>query len=820
MRRVFLWGLLAIALEGYGAPAAETAGQSIVLRNAGAEYDFRNGEFHSLTEARFHGKKFWLRNFSLSYQMPGDRWFGEKGGFYEEYRMEPCTHSIRKEGDAVTLEVAGKGKNVSLIRQFTMRGNSPALEVRIRMEFRCPNNIRWINLCGMPVPPDMTWLRLQTEVRNGGLVTKMREFHGNPFFDGDGRKIPMHWRQWGALSLIGAYDPRSDVGAILMNSPEEAPWGFRGCGDYSRERGYRCSIGISPNNFSSNPDGTTFIEAKFTVLPFDGPPSRLNETVIPGFVKRLAAVHLVNVKYKTGKLLVKNDGFALWSDLVQNRIFRDEAAPEEKADHISLFTAKDEAESFQLALKPARALRVSMRLTAPVDPDGRRLDMSWNAIGYIPANRTGAAVNDLTMIGDMPDILLPEKEIDCVPGKVQPFLVRVRTPADAKPGDYLGAVEVVSGKDVIAKVPVKVRVWNFSLANPALTAALDFWPPWKTHPRDAWKPMTGKLEKIVVENRGGARWVESPRPAWDADGNLRKVDYTEFDQSMEKAETLYKHRIFICRAFMLGYGHVPRKNLFGSETEILSPLWKKKILSFAGDFRRHLIEKKWNGRVVMDLFDEPYEKYIPMINGTVALLRTVAPEWRFTVAGAFMEDMNGSIGLWNMPMEYYVSQEVIRKIRAAGNEVSVYNPPGYACSNALTAVRGAYSWLWTHDIRYIYQWVVNDWNDWQGLNTDPEQHASWIMPGVVEPRSTLRMEATREGIEDYEYFNLLHSESRRLKTKAPELSARAEKLLKRAGELAWRTKNDERIVVVNSDPELFEKIHRECGTLLDEMSRH
>ena len=49
MRRIFLWGLLAIALEGYGAPAAETAGQSIVLRNAGAEYDFRNGEFHLIS---------------------------------------------------------------------------------------------------------------------------------------------------------------------------------------------------------------------------------------------------------------------------------------------------------------------------------------------------------------------------------------------------------------------------------------------------------------------------------------------------------------------------------------------------------------------------------------------------------------------------------------------------------------------------------------------------------------------------------------------------------------------------------------------------
>ena len=321
---------------------------------------------------------------------------------------------------------------------------------------------------------------------------------------------------------------------------------------------------------------------------------------------------------------------------------------------------------------------------------------------------------------------------------------------------------------------------------------------------------------MAVDARGGGRWLEPVKVTFDAEGNLVKADYAAFDKSVKRYTEEFKQPLLITRSFMLGYGHELRKNLFGEAKDILTPLWKKKVLSFAKDFRKHLQELKINDRIIMDLFDEPYDDSFKALRATVALLRSVAPEWRFTYAGNYAPALKDVINFWNMGSN--ASARELAAIRAAGSEYSFYNPPGYRDNGELAKIRGYYTWLRRAKVIYVYQWVINCWGEAGNRGWDDFRCASWVVPSPKGPLSTLRMENTREGIEDYEYGLLLEKECARLAKKAPRLAEQGRKLLKLADSLAGRAVGEPVGLDICGDPGAYDRFHREAGALLEKMA--
>lgn len=130
-------------------------------------------------------------------------------------------------------------------------------------------------------------------------------------------------------------------------------------------------------------------------------------------------------------------------------------------------------------------------------------------------------------------------------------------------------------------------------------------------------------------------------------------------------------------------------------------------------------------------------------------------------------------------------------MREKGGEVTVYNPPHYANNDLLIRVRGNYAWLWNENINYLYQWLVNTWGEFGERGSDNNRMASWVFPVGNRVCSTLRLEATLSGIQDYEYFSLLKSEKERLARKLLHFQ-NARHASRAAGKLSWRTPLDER----------------------------
>ena len=168
---LFLLFCLGAAAAATVAPVAEEKAKTIVLRNNGAEYTFEKGKFYHLLESKYQGRAFWVNDFSLTYNLPGDKWYWENKPA-DIYKMAPRTHKIIKKGDTVTLSTRGDGKNMSLIRNYTLRGNSPELEVQIRLEVRNKNTINWLNLFATKFPVTNEFWALVSREKQGKVVTR------------------------------------------------------------------------------------------------------------------------------------------------------------------------------------------------------------------------------------------------------------------------------------------------------------------------------------------------------------------------------------------------------------------------------------------------------------------------------------------------------------------------------------------------------------------------------------------------------------------------------------------------------------------------
>ena len=180
-------------------------------------------------------------------------------------------------------------------------------------------------------------------------------------------------------------------------------------------------------------------------------------------------------------------------------------------------------------------------------------------------------------------------------GGVEKVWLTVRTKPDQPPGAYTGVVIVRQGIQTVARAPLHVRVWGFSLPDrPSLKSFMFFAAP---------------VPDILVNHRympGGA-WsgaLIGPKPAKGADGSMG-MDFAEFDRVVER----YRGRGVNTFAVALHSGagnHMDELGFGGFD------LSAEKGPEQAGNLRRfitlytdHLRERGWLTDFVYKIGDEP-----------------------------------------------------------------------------------------------------------------------------------------------------------------------------------------------------------------------
>lgn len=174
-----------------------------------------------------------------------------------------------------------------------------------------------------------------------------------------------------------------------------------------------------------------------------------------------------------------------------------------------------------------------------------------------------------------------------------------------------------------------------------------------------------------------------------------------------------------------------------------------------------------------------------------------------------------------MPASHY-SPSVAAQARARGEEVWVYNPPGYCADATALALRANCWWLWRERIPTVFQWTINAWVEWAGSTTlwDPHRNTSWGLPDDNGPANTLRFELTREGLEDFEYLVLLETFVKAAQARGRrQLAQEGARGLARVDEITW-TPADEKVAMLHTqDQRLVHEVRAQAGRAIERLRR-
>jgi hypothetical protein len=516
---------------------------------------------------------------------------------------------------------------------------------------------------------------------------------------------------------------------------------------------------------------------------------------------------------------------AVWCCEAMWKVAQQRPVPEAVTSAASLSAARNDFEAVQVVVRPKNALK---QLTAAMSdltgPEGSVIstdDVQVLQVYYhfvkTPTDKTG--VSDW-----WPDALPPlDKPLDVDAEKNQPLWVLVHVRENAKPGDYVGALNL-RAEGWSAVVPVKLHVWNFAL-------------PERNHVETAFGINIADMAKyqhlkseadqrrvwqMYMQNFADHRISPyNPVPfdmyqvKFEFNGSESKatIDFTAFDKAMTEAIEKYHFTNFrlpiqgMSRG-KVGHGDVKPAKLdkFTEET----PEYQAAFASQVRQLESHLREKGWLKMAYIYWFDEPKKEDFPAVCAGMDRIKKYAPALQTMITNENLgEDRGGMIDIW-CPVSPRYAHEVAAKRQERGERYWWYvctGPKAPYCTLFIDHPAAELrTWLWQtwqNDISGILVWratywtspglksMQNPYEDPMGYrkNIDSPKGAYWgngdgrfIYPPLAAasfndsgknpilspPVSSIRWEMLREGIEDYEFLWLLRD---LLDKKRPMLNA-------------------------------------------------
>lgn len=409
--------------------------------------------------------------------------------------------------------------------------------------------------------------------------------------------------------------------------------------------------------------------------------------------------------------------------------------------------------------------------------------------------------------GYFPDPLLPVCPATIPAFDNQPVFISIQIPEDAVAGEYSTEI-VFSGKSgdktfTVSKV-IKFKIYNVSLGEQKLWVTN--W--WFTDPDKLRKLNNGNDIKLYSDQywdviRLFARNMKEYRQnvamisplelcKITKSGDSYNFDFSNFDKTAEIL--LNEGGIKRIEGGHLGGRTAGWMGPFGLSVPeftgdscklVLKPMDSPEVKPFYSQFARafiqHLFVKKWNKIYVQHIADEPIESNIDSYKEISAFLRPMLSGIPIIEAN-HASGLSGSIDIWVPQLNFLKDNySFYQQEQKAGKEVWFYTclaPQGNFANRFIELPLIQTRLL--HWINYRFgatgylHWGYNYWNDdpfgdVSGIievscNVLPAGDSHIVYPGNMELYSSIRLEAMRDGICDYELLKMLED-------KNPELAS-------------------------------------------------
>ncbi|MGQ9590760.1 MAG: glycoside hydrolase domain-containing protein [Planctomycetota bacterium] len=632
---------------------------------------------------------------------------------------------------------------------------------------------------GAPAPEAWRGWHQSVAVEPGGtyLVSCWMRCRG---LEGEAR---LHAHRYTAAGTLSAEEPMTSVGP-----------GVRGTSDWTLQYG-----------LVRMPEDTTRLDLHLTVNVRG---TLWHDEVI---VAKVSRAPLAGIE---GRPLGPSEPVALWQVPAIVKVFEDDP-PGPPAEALQISSARGEDEPIQAAVRSGRAVAgVRVEVDPPLGPLGRKLDVEVGVVGYVPIDHptnyyqsrapawhrkipASAGACD-GWPGRWPDPIFPRAAFDLRANVTQPVWITVRAPRDAPPGDYRGRLRLRSGGETLAERPIRVRVWDFALPEETHVGAV--YDVRITGGGKFWGMPSEEAEREIARFMARKRLCPDcvrPFPKIRCEGGQVSADFADFDRAarwyFEELKVPFSYTPWYFYLFGWGFppgekfGQEPYPGSFpyeGADRSQLRPEFKKAYQACLRTFWDHVKAMGWEKKFILYISDEPFDAQAPIREQMKALcrmIREVDPAIPIYVSTwKHVPDWDGCVTVWGIGHYGIVAPETMARIRSGGARIW-FTTDGQMCIDtpycAVERLLPHYCFRYGADAYEFWgvSWYTYDpfrcgWHayihqsDQPGVSywvRYPNGDGFLVYPGapagVRGPISSLRLEAARDGVEDYEFLYLLRA---------------------------------------------------------------
>lgn len=496
----------------------------------------------------------------------------------------------------------------------------------------------------------------------------------------------------------------------------------------------------------------------------------------------------------------QEDG-TFWSANALVNVFRDTPMPTGDVSKLTLSGARGQTVGGQVVLQagstPSQVSRVRC--------EGLRSDDNRNSIGpsafwhafveyyHVAKNSTVTPATELARQApaDFPDAFSEATEMTIPPRQNQPIWVQFRIPAGAQPGTYSGMIRMTVDGDNL-EVPVTLDVYDFTM--PTDTRLLvTVWTNTASLAKhqnvaegsDQWWALLERVAALMRAHHQNV--ILTPwtliKAARAEDGKLA-LDFEQFDRWVRIFRANGFRRIEIGHIGGREHGQWEDKTFVaydmpctvakeGQETRAPIEEWLPLL-------QAHLKQRGWLDQSMIHVADEPIPVNLDSWKELSARVKKAAPELR-RIDAVHVPDLKGHLEVW-VPQLNFLEQWMEKFVEAQkeGVELWYYTAwvpqgryPNRLMDYPLIKTRMLHWLNYTSGTTGYLHWGWNFWDVPFDQFAPGDNFIVW--PGKQTPRSSLRYEAMREGIEDYEYLCMLEDAlvAAGRRTRAQGLDARA-----------------------------------------------
>ena len=494
----------------------------------------------------------------------------------------------------------------------------------------------------------------------------------------------------------------------------------------------------------------------------------------------------------------KGPELELWTADSLVKIFPD--ATPHRSTSATVDVARGETASLQVVLRsdaPIRGLQAHVsefkRRLAP----GTLLPRPVRFVGYVPVDRPTQKPSQDQLRkppADYPDPLLECDSLDVMAGTAQALWVTVPVPTNAPPGVYRATLVLrgrADAKEIHARQQLTVKVYPAAVGASRLWVTDWFamhWPHLQVSPQpesDQYYALLRRYARNLADHRHNVALISPLALARYsvAPGGRLGIDFSRFDRWVE----IFRQEGAVGRIegghlggrkggweseFVVTVQQIKQDQVVAGHADPASPEADAFYSQFFPALVAHLKEKGWLDSYLQHLADEPITRNLASYRAMAALARKYAPQLRI-VEACHSKDLVGAIDVW-VPQLNFLHQDFAhyQQRQRAGDEVWFYTcvfPQGEYANRFLEQPLIKTRLLHWINFRYgvtgYLHWGYNHWTQDSPFTHTTRPHGGppylpagdpWIVyPGIDGPLDSLRFEAMRDGIADYELLCLL-----------------------------------------------------------------